>query len=64
MSFRPENFIPGVVIGFILGLLLDLSQPGKGQSKKNSISIGKVQQRSLVTSNGDEELKMVCLLVP
>ncbi|BBG95308.1 Peptidyl-tRNA hydrolase II family protein [Prunus dulcis] len=56
---KKEN---GVVIGFILGLLLDLSQPGKGQSKKNSISVGKVQQRSLVTSNGDEELKMVLVV--
>ncbi|XP_021819253.1 peptidyl-tRNA hydrolase 2, mitochondrial isoform X1 [Prunus avium] len=62
VSFKPENFIPGVVIGFILGLLWDLSQPGKDQSKKNKISVGKVQQRSLVTSNGDEELKMVLVV--
>lgn len=63
VSFKPENFIPGVVIGFILGLLLDLSQPGKGRPKKNNASVGQLQQRSLVTSNanGGEELKMVCL---
>ncbi|CAN6540020.1 hypothetical protein FF1_016927 [Malus domestica] len=64
VSFKPENFIPGVVIGFILGLLLDLSQPGKGRSKKNTASVGQLQQRSLVTSNvnGGEELKMVLVV--
>ncbi|RXH72681.1 hypothetical protein DVH24_012365 [Malus domestica] len=64
VSFKPENFIPGVVIGFILGLLLDLSQPCKGRSKKNTASVGQLQQRSLVTSNvnGGEELKMVLVV--
>ncbi|XP_004291174.1 PREDICTED: peptidyl-tRNA hydrolase 2, mitochondrial isoform X2 [Fragaria vesca subsp. vesca] len=64
LSFKPENFLPGVVIGFILGLLLDLSQPGKGslRLKRKNFSEGKPQQRSLVSSNGDEELKMVLVV--
>ncbi|KAK9946644.1 hypothetical protein M0R45_012095 [Rubus argutus] len=64
LSFKPENFLPGVVIGFILGLLLDLSQPGKGslKLKKKKFSEGRPQQRSLASSNGDEELKMVLVV--
>ncbi|PRQ27543.1 putative aminoacyl-tRNA hydrolase [Rosa chinensis] len=64
LSFKPENFLPGVVIGFILGLLLDLSQPGKGslKLKRKNFSEGKPQQRSLVSTNGDEELKMVLVV--
>ncbi|CAL5321739.1 unnamed protein product [Camellia sinensis] len=32
VSFKPENFIPGLVIGFIFGLFLDLSKPIKNNN--------------------------------
>ncbi|KAF9681101.1 hypothetical protein SADUNF_Sadunf06G0190500 [Salix dunnii] len=56
-SFRPENFIPGLIIGFIFGLFLDLSNPSKNQTKKKIFLPGKSQQQSL--EDGDKELKMV-----
>ncbi|KAJ6698028.1 PEPTIDYL-TRNA HYDROLASE 2 MITOCHONDRIAL [Salix purpurea] len=56
-SFRPENFIPGLIIGFIFGWFLDLSNPSKNQTKKKNFLSGKSQQQSL--EDGDKELKMV-----
>ncbi|KAJ6914974.1 peptidyl-tRNA hydrolase 2 [Populus alba x Populus x berolinensis] len=56
-SFRPENFIPGLIIGFIFGLFLDLSNPSKNQTKKKNFLPGKSQQQCL--EDGDKELKMV-----
>ncbi|XP_011019602.1 PREDICTED: peptidyl-tRNA hydrolase 2, mitochondrial isoform X2 [Populus euphratica] len=56
-SFRPENFIPGLIIGFIFGLFLDLSNPSKNQKKKKNFLPGKSQQQCL--EDGDKELKMV-----
>ncbi|GAV65533.1 PTH2 domain-containing protein [Cephalotus follicularis] len=57
VSFKPENFIPGLIIGFILGLFLDLSSsPPNTQTKK------KPQHLSLVSDNGDQELKMVLVV--
>lgn len=61
-SFKPENFIPGVVIGFILGLLLDISKPTRNQLSKKIFSSGKLQQQLSVSSNGDQELKMVLVV--
>ncbi|KAJ9183523.1 hypothetical protein P3X46_007366 [Hevea brasiliensis] len=61
-SFRPENFIPGLVIGFIFGLLLDLTTPPKNYAKKKKVLPGKPQQQSLVSNNGDQELKMVLVV--
>lgn len=66
VSFKPENFIPGLIIGFICGLFLDLSKPGKGyDARKISRPLpGQNQQLPrIVSSNTDEELKMVCLLL-
>ncbi|PIM97764.1 hypothetical protein CDL12_29763 [Handroanthus impetiginosus] len=63
VSFKPENFIPGLIIGFICGLLFDLSKPAKGSTGKKigSSSLGKNQQQPrILSSNSDEELKMVC----
>eukprot|EP00257_Ricinus_communis_P015266 XP_015573146.1 peptidyl-tRNA hydrolase 2, mitochondrial isoform X2 [Ricinus communis] len=60
-SFRLENFIPGLVIGFIFGLFLDLTNPIKNSFKKKNFS-GKSQQQSLVSYNGDPELKMVLVV--
>ncbi|KAI4337503.1 hypothetical protein L6164_015911 [Bauhinia variegata] len=61
VSFKPENFFPGLVIGFILGLLLDLSKPDKNLSTKNVSSSDKLRQLS-VSSNGDQKLKMVLVV--
>ena len=58
LSFNPENFIPGLVIGFILGLLLDLSKPSKNKTNKKNFAPGKPQ--FAVSNNSDQELKMVC----
>ncbi|CAL1373432.1 unnamed protein product [Linum trigynum] len=67
-GFQPENFIPGLVIGFILGLFIDLStKPFKGSSstatKKNFLP-GKPQQQNPDSSDGDNnrELKMVLVV--
>lgn len=61
-SFRAENLIPGVVIGFIIGMLLDLSQQVKSPVKKSRLISSKIQKQSSVPSNAsDQELKMVCL---
>ncbi|KAE8732614.1 mitogen-activated protein kinase kinase kinase 1-like [Hibiscus syriacus] len=59
VSFKPENFIPGLVIGFILGLFWDLSKPTKTLSKKKNFLPGKLQEQDFVSSNADQELKMV-----
>nr|XP_048331098.1 peptidyl-tRNA hydrolase 2, mitochondrial isoform X2 [Ziziphus jujuba var. spinosa] len=62
-SFRPENFIPGLVIGFIVGLLWDLSKPAINDTrKKKNFVPGKLQEGSWVSSNGGEELKMVLVV--
>ncbi|XP_062163617.1 uncharacterized protein LOC133870486 isoform X6 [Alnus glutinosa] len=60
LSFRPENFIPGLVIGFIFGLLLDLSKPSKNHMRKQNFSPGKPQQEYLGSNIDDQEMKMVC----
>ncbi|XP_054788851.1 uncharacterized protein LOC129294471 [Prosopis cineraria] len=62
VSFRPENFIPGLVIGFIIGLLFDLSKPGRNYSTKKNLSSSKLQRQLSVPSNGDQELKMVLVV--
>ncbi|XP_038900236.1 probable peptidyl-tRNA hydrolase 2 isoform X2 [Benincasa hispida] len=61
VSFRPENFIPGLVIGFILGLFLDLSKPSRGNAKKGYFLPSKYQQLS-PSNNGDQELKLVLVV--
>ncbi|KAB1204349.1 Peptidyl-tRNA hydrolase 2, mitochondrial [Morella rubra] len=61
-SFRPENFIPGLVIGFIFGLLLDLSGLSKNHLRKKNFSPGQLQQQCAVSSNGDQEIKMVLVV--
>ncbi|RVW17295.1 putative peptidyl-tRNA hydrolase 2 [Vitis vinifera] len=60
VNFKPENFIPGLIIGFIFGFFLDLSKAPKNQPRHNNSLLGKrQQQQQLVSSNSDEELKMV-----
>ncbi|XP_062163615.1 uncharacterized protein LOC133870486 isoform X4 [Alnus glutinosa] len=62
LSFRPENFIPGLVIGFIFGLLLDLSKPSKNHMRKQNFSPGKPQQEYLGSNIDDQEMKMVLVV--
>ncbi|XP_051119218.1 uncharacterized protein LOC127243307 [Andrographis paniculata] len=65
VSFKPENFIPGLVIGFILGIILDFSKPAKssGGRKLGGQPLAKNQrlQKNLSTA-ADEELKMVLVV--
>ncbi|CAN1161892.1 Peptidyl-tRNA hydrolase 2, mitochondrial, partial [Linum perenne] len=62
-TFQPENFIPGLVIGFIIGLFLDLTiKPSKGSVARKNFMPGKTQQQSLDSSSGDKELKMVLVV--
>ncbi|KAG5031124.1 hypothetical protein AAZX31_06G082400 [Glycine max] len=62
-SFKAENFIPGLVIGFIFGLLLDLSKPGRNHLSKKICSSARPQQQQIsVSSNADQELKMVLVV--
>ncbi|KAJ6824338.1 putative peptidyl-tRNA hydrolase 2 [Iris pallida] len=72
-SLKPENLVPGLLIGFLLGLFFDLSSarrslssppppPPKGQRKSSSFP-GKPQ--SLTSENSasaSEELKMVLVV--
>ncbi|GMH11854.1 hypothetical protein Nepgr_013695 [Nepenthes gracilis] len=62
VSFRPENFIPGLVIGFIFGLLLDLSKPSKNPPRRKNSLMGRHQQHCLSSNDTDEELKMVLVV--
>ncbi|XP_034684568.1 probable peptidyl-tRNA hydrolase 2 isoform X2 [Vitis riparia] len=63
VNFKPENFIPGLIIGFIFGFFLDLSKTPKNQTRHNNSLQGKrQQQQQLVSSNSDEELKMVLVV--
>ncbi|CAN4076659.1 unnamed protein product [Withania somnifera] len=64
-SFKPENFIPGIVIGFIIGLLLDLSKHSKSNNtlKKTSNLLTRNQPgKILIPPKADEELKMVLVV--
>ncbi|KAM3282133.1 peptidyl-tRNA hydrolase 2, mitochondrial isoform X3 [Capsicum chacoense] len=64
-SFKPENFIPGIVIGFIIGLLMDLSKHSKSSNslKKTSNLLNRNQpEKILAPSKADEELKMVLVV--
>ncbi|XP_021894905.1 peptidyl-tRNA hydrolase 2, mitochondrial isoform X2 [Carica papaya] len=62
VSFRLENFIPGLVVGFICGMLLDLSKPTKSGTSKSNLSAGKSQQLDFFSRNGVQELKMVLVV--
>ncbi|KFK29900.1 hypothetical protein AALP_AA7G193000 [Arabis alpina] len=62
-SFKAENLIPGVVIGFIIGMLLDLSQQVKIPVRKSRLLSSKIQKQSSEPSNAsDQELKMVLVV--
>ncbi|KAL8499197.1 hypothetical protein ACS0TY_022244 [Phlomoides rotata] len=65
-SFQPENFLPGLIIGFIFGFFFDLAKPAKSPSGRkigSSSSIGKNQEQPrILQSNTGEELKMVLVV--
>ncbi|XP_073130948.1 uncharacterized protein [Henckelia pumila] len=61
VSFKPENFIPGLVIGFVVGFFLDLAKPVKISSSQK-IGGKKRHQSILLSCNNDEELKMVLVV--
>ncbi|KAK9683773.1 hypothetical protein RND81_10G163500 [Saponaria officinalis] len=63
VSFRPENFIPGVVIGFIIGLLLDLTKFPKNPTSKSYVLGGKDKTNNSPTyGDPHEDLKMVLVV--
>lgn len=60
----PENFIPGLVIGFIFGMLFDLAkqtQVSNTAKRSNLLSSKNSQSQRLSSTDIDEELKMVPL---
>ncbi|KAL8153302.1 hypothetical protein V2J09_011062 [Rumex salicifolius] len=66
-GFRPENFIPGLVIGFICGFVLDLFKPSNNPPRKNAGITGsfvgrphKLSDSSVPDSSDD--LKMVLVV--
>ncbi|XP_058114947.1 uncharacterized protein LOC131257951 isoform X2 [Magnolia sinica] len=61
VSIKPQNMIPGLIIGFLLGFLIDLSAPHKRNTRNNSFSNLKRQQQ-LISDGCDEELKMVLVV--
>ncbi|KAL5697588.1 peptidyl-tRNA hydrolase [Ranunculus cassubicifolius] len=65
VSFQPENFIPGIVIGFIFGLLLDLTKNSGGPRRRitmPTISSKKHQNQDSSSSGSDQELKLVLVV--
>ncbi|KAJ4959273.1 hypothetical protein NE237_026384 [Protea cynaroides] len=66
VSFRPQNFLPGLYRFpfWMKFFLLDLSGLPKSNSRGNKTlsTRGKQQQQSLVSDGGDEELKMVLVV--
>ncbi|GAA0151006.1 hypothetical protein LIER_37216 [Lithospermum erythrorhizon] len=65
VSFKPENFIPGLVIGFILGFILDIAKPNNKNANSpssRSISGNSVSKTRVLSGNTDEGLKMVLVV--
>lgn len=63
MSLRPENFLPGVAIGFLFGLFFDFSflSTSRGAPKGNS-SMPPALSRKQPQSLSGEELKVVLVV--
>ncbi|CAO2841525.1 unnamed protein product [Amaranthus hypochondriacus] len=62
LSFRLENFIPGVVIGFILGMLIDFTKLPKNPPKQKTLHQTKPCDSLSSPYLDDEELKMVLVV--
>jgi len=63
-SLRPANFLPGIAIGFLLGLLLDLSSSWRPRSSPAPAQAASSSKRASKGSfgSGGEELKMVLVV--
>lgn len=62
VSFKPENFLPGLIIGFIVGMFLDLSKPTKLPRKTLPSKHHQHPQGLGSNADSDEELKMVLVV--
>ncbi|KAL8101647.1 uncharacterized protein LOC141686652 [Apium graveolens] len=63
VNFKPENFIPGLIIGFVFGFLFDLAKPLKDYAIGGCSSLTKHRkQPTLALRNPNEELKMVLVV--
>uniref|UniRef100_A0A0D6R5J5 peptidyl-tRNA hydrolase n=1 Tax=Araucaria cunninghamii TaxID=56994 RepID=A0A0D6R5J5_ARACU len=56
-SLNPANFLPGLVIGFLLGLLVEL--PKNFGRSANTVSSRPKNKKSVQSDGNEEELKMV-----
>ncbi|PWA79510.1 peptidyl-tRNA hydrolase 2, mitochondrial [Artemisia annua] len=61
-SFKAENFIPGLVIGFVLGLLFDLSKPIFSSTKNSRYISRKKTITNPSAAPDDDDLKMVLVV--
>ncbi|PIA42787.1 hypothetical protein AQUCO_02000319v1 [Aquilegia coerulea] len=68
VSFKPDNFFPGLIIGFVLGLFLDLRKIQKNNSKVKKLPLltsSKLKQQSSrqqMSTATDEEMKLVLVV--
>ncbi|XP_011626720.1 peptidyl-tRNA hydrolase 2, mitochondrial isoform X3 [Amborella trichopoda] len=60
-SLKPENFVPGLLIGFLLGLLLELPKISRTSPALRLPSTLSKKKR-LLSPSCDEELKMVLVV--
>ncbi|KAG0495111.1 hypothetical protein HPP92_006105 [Vanilla planifolia] len=62
-SLRPENYLPGLAIGFLLGLLVDFAGAALRNSKlKPSVAPVKLKRSLGGNNGGGDELKMVLVV--
>ncbi|KAF6164180.1 hypothetical protein GIB67_010150 [Kingdonia uniflora] len=67
VNFSPENFIPGIIIGFLFGFFLDLTKLPRNNGNRSSklitsSNISKHKQQRIGANGNDEELKMVLVV--
>ncbi|KAJ4797423.1 Peptidyl-tRNA hydrolase [Rhynchospora pubera] len=66
VTLKPENFLPGVVIGFLLGLFVDFSFLSRRGAPQDTSSLppalSKRQSQSLSSGVTGEELKVVLVV--
>uniref|UniRef100_A0A166FRB8 peptidyl-tRNA hydrolase n=1 Tax=Daucus carota subsp. sativus TaxID=79200 RepID=A0A166FRB8_DAUCS len=63
VNFKPENFIPGLIIGFVFGFLFDMAKPLKDYAIGSCSSLSRTRkQQTLALRNPNEELKMVLVV--
>ncbi|KQK05340.1 probable peptidyl-tRNA hydrolase 2 isoform X2 [Brachypodium distachyon] len=62
VSLRPANFLPGVAIGFLLGIILDLSSSWRSRFSFASAPASRANKRTGGSVAPGEELKMVLVV--